>query len=119
VTARDHGEPPRTSHVDVIVVVDQSIPYEHRRLPTDDADDRGRLLDANLPLVLAALGLCAAFVIILIVLIACAATACAASRRRASRTRRQVPHRHATYYPRTLPQEDPGDPGIPSPQINV
>ena len=100
VTARDHGRPPRTAHVDLIVVVDSSIPYtadRHRRPPAAHDDDRasaaagGLLVDANLPFVLAALALCAAFVVIAVVLIACAATACAAGRRRAgARARQQV-----------------------------
>jgi len=100
VTARDHGTPARSSHVDVIVVVDASIPYtvdRHRR-PADDqraGSEEAGLLDANLPFVLVALGLCAAFVVILIVLMACAATACAASRRRrTTRNHRQVRATH-------------------------
>jgi len=91
ITARDHGEPPRSSHVDVVVVVDASIAYTDRQragqkdLVEDTADD---FIDANLPFLIALLGFCAAFVIIVIVLIAVAAAACGSRRR--SRSARQV-----------------------------
>jgi len=97
ISVRDHGDPPRTSHVDIVVVVDASIPYTDRHRGSehlsDDADqfsDRAdQFLDANLPLVLALLGFCAAFVVMLIVLIAVAAATCG-TRRRATRSSRQV-----------------------------
>ena len=89
VTAGDHGDPPRSSHVDLIVVVDASIPYTDRhRGRKDIAEDGDGFLEANLPFVVALLGFCAAFVIIVIVLIAVAAAACGS--RRGSRNARQV-----------------------------
>ena len=90
VTARDHGDRPHSAHVDVIIVVDASIPYTNRHRgqqdPGEDGDDG--FIDANLPFLLAVLGLCAAFVIIVIVLIAVAAAACGS--RRGTRNGRQV-----------------------------
>lgn len=95
IVARDHGQPPRSSHVDLVVIVDSSIPYTNRhdqRHPGGE-DIRERIdelwnIDANLPFILTVLGFCAAFVVIVIVLIAVAAVACPS--RRASRAARQV-----------------------------
>ena len=91
MTARDHGVPPRSSHVDLVVVVDASIAYTDRqRAPRgggSDADER--FVDANLPFLIAALSLLAALVVIVIVLVAVAAAACGS--RRTPRRHRQVP----------------------------
>jgi len=90
ISARDHGDPPRSSHVDLVVVVDASIAYTDRHRGRKDPDDEesDEFLDANLPFVIALLGFCAAFIVIVIVLIAVAATACGS--RRGSRSARQV-----------------------------
>ena len=89
ITALDHGDPPRSSHVDIIVVVDASIPYTDRhRGRQDRGEDEAAFIDANLPFIVALLGFCAAFIVIVIVLIAVAAAVCGSRRR--SRPPRQV-----------------------------
>ena len=89
ISARDHGDPSRRSHVDLVVVVDASIPYTDRHRGQEDLNNEvDEFLDTNLPFLVALLGFCAAFVIIVIVLIALAAAACGG--RRTARNARQV-----------------------------
>ena len=39
ISARDHGDPPRRTHVDLVVVVDASIPYTDRHRGRQDLGD--------------------------------------------------------------------------------